>query len=160
MGIDKGRKQADNKGVLEKHRDTLPTEKIMGSAQALRGSSASTQKPDADHAAVGMWTILWTSGRACGTPILFFRKEARGRTALCGRPRGSALGLCPALWTTGQRWEAVFRHERKPVSFDRPDPVFSRAGAPRRRGTGVEEGCPCGISLLFRGSFWEKESFL
>ena len=88
-----------------------------------------------------MWTCCCASGRACGTPLLFFRPECEeGLPKAAGR--GGAPWACVLLsYTTGQRWEAVFRHERKPVSFDRPDPVVCPGGgsaAPGdRRGGGL-----------------------
>ena len=78
----------------------------------LRGSTqTSTLIPDVDHAAVRK-NLFCDRGITTNGIFLFFGKEERNSTE-CGGLRGSALSL------VYQRWEAVFRRERMPISIDR-----------------------------------------
>ena len=91
--------------------------KIQGSLlqQAERKEKPSTLIPDVDNAAVGNMLALIQEDTTKGILLffsLFLRKE-ENRIHLCGGLRGSALSL------VNQRWEAVFRRERMPVSIDR-----------------------------------------
>ena len=82
--------------------------------QAERKVSPSTLIPDVDNAAVGNAFALLQEGATKGTLLFFISFEKGGNEIhLCGGLRGSALSF------VDQRWEAVFRRERMPVSIDR-----------------------------------------
>ena len=92
----------------------------QGSPFGLRGSKCFDPSPDVGHATVGSHAGRDQTGCPPGTP--FFdpfrreREETHRRPGLAGSgQRGSAL--CPGR--IQQRWEAVFRRERGPVSPDR-----------------------------------------
>ena len=74
----------------------------------------STLIPDVDNAAVGNALALLQEDTTKGILMFFCIFEKGGNEIhLCGGLRGSALSL------VYQRWEAVFRRERMPVSIDR-----------------------------------------
>ena len=82
--------------------------------QAERKVQPSTLIPDVDNAAVGNALTLLQEDTTKGILLFFFIFEKGGNEIhLCGGLRGSALSL------VYQRWEAVFRRERMPVSIDR-----------------------------------------
>lgn len=107
-----------------------------------------------------MWTRRCASGRACGAPILFFAEEQR-QDCVVQRAEGERPGSVSFCWRK-------LDSDGRPCSGMRgsqqasTDPTwFCRAGAPRRRETGVGEGLSCmDFPLLFRGSFLEKEFFV
>ena len=78
----------------------------------LRGSTqTSTLIPDVDHAAVRK-NLFCDRGDYHKRYLPVFWEGGK-ELHLCGGLRGSALSL------VYQRWEAVFRRERRPISIDR-----------------------------------------
>ena len=89
--------------------------KMQGSLlqQAERKEKPSTLIPDVDNAAVGNTLALIQEDTTKGILLFLFFEKGGNVIHRCGGLKGSALSLVI------QRWEAVFRRERMPVSIDR-----------------------------------------
>ena len=106
-------------------------------AERLRGSAASTLLPDVGNATVGSITGYRTAGTT--RRLLFFSsllermcvREAYRRPGHPGADRGGAPCVRARF---KQRWEAVFRRERRPASLDR---IFRAGSVPP----------PCGLAV-------------